>query len=83
MFQFFGAGDDQTAKKKTVFGDSPSRLTLKFLETNIAPENWWFGDYFHFGKAYFQVQFVSFKEGRSKYFFQKVNSTCPGKPLGH
>ena len=32
-------------------------------ETNIAPENGWLEDYFPFGKAYFQVRFVSFREG--------------------
>ena len=30
--------------------------------TNIAPENGWFGDYFPFGKPYFQGRAVSFRE---------------------
>ena len=33
--------------------------------TNIAPENGWLEDYFLFGKAYFQVRTVSFREGPS------------------
>ena len=31
-------------------------------ETNIATENGWLEYYFPFGKAYFQVQTVSFRE---------------------
>ncbi len=31
-------------------------------ETNLAPENWWLEYCFPFGKTYFQVQTVSFRE---------------------
>ena len=36
-------------------------------ETNIAPENWWLGDYFLFGEAYLQGQTVSFGDGIAWY----------------
>ena len=32
----------------------PKEVMYTLPETNIAPENWWFGDYFPFGKARFQ-----------------------------
>ena len=37
--------------KLFLFG--PDSLALP--KTNMAPENGWLGNYFHFGKAYFQV----------------------------
>ena len=30
------------------------KVNATLPKTNIAPENWWFGDYFPCGKAYFQ-----------------------------
>ena len=44
--------------------------------TNIAPENGWLEDYFLFGKAYFQVRTVSFREGKS--FQGQVEISNPG-----
>ena len=37
-------------------------------ETNIAPENGWLEYYFPIGKAYFQGQTVSFREGIPLHF---------------
>ena len=42
-------------------------------ETNVAPEIWWLEDYFPFGKTYFQVQVVSFREG-------SFSTILPAKP---
>ena len=43
-------------------------------ETNIAPENGWLEYYFPIGMAYFQVQTVSFREGRYEGTMTRV--TC-------
>ena len=40
----------QSARERKLFILTSSTLP----GTNIAPENWWLGDYIAFGKAYFQ-----------------------------
>ena len=44
-------------------------------EANIAPENGWLEYEFPFGKAYFQVRAVSFREGNSFLDMPYVNHT--------
>ena len=49
-----------------------SGASATLSETNIAPKNGWLEYYFPIGEAYFLVQNVSFREGRSQNFARNI-----------
>ena len=50
------------------------RSSITLPETNIAPEKWWLEDEFPFGKPYFQVRTVSFREGKLRGFNDLIDA---------
>ena len=49
-----------------------SGASAALSETNIAPKNVWLEYYFPIGEAYFQMQNVSFRVGRSQNFARNI-----------
>ena len=64
-------------------GGNPQKVTLPETTSNIAPENWWLGDYFLFGEGLFSGVFaVSFRECKPLLRFG-TSVLRKGEALGH
>ena len=61
-FQFVLILSQETIWKKNKANRRNESVILKHPETNMAPENGWLEDDFPFGKPYFQVRTLSFRD---------------------